>query len=328
MVESDVMTRYVSFQTDVVEMPVMRRWLWPALAVSLLIHLALVAYFHSKRLEDFGSAEAERLAPRTQVPRNFVLSDSQVDDAKPMLPEKKVQKSIAIAQTRPQAPDDVTWKPRANVVTELPEPIVQDRPQASGFSSLEKLERDRAASGEALEKELGDAARSLLDETAKSPNEPVIRSGGDSAGSSEGGGFPNRISVNAALANAGGVMPNQPIAMHGGALFEWGKADLRLEAVAELRKLGEWIQRYPHATFIISGHTDHTGTRETNLVLSKQRADAVRDWLVVNLGMDPARMTTIGRADDEAFPDLGPDKSVEEQALNRRVEIQIKTRGN
>ncbi|HEY3897891.1 MAG TPA: OmpA family protein [Chthoniobacter sp.] len=322
------MTRYVSFQTDVVEMPAPRRWLWPALAVSLLIHLALVVYFHSKQLEDFGSTEAERLAPPAQAPRMFVLSRFDADDVKPARTEKKVEKPISIPQTVPHAPDDVTWKPRANSVTELSEPIPQDKPQANDLSNLEKLGQNRTASGQAMEKELSDIARSLLDESAKSPTQPSIPLGRDSAGSTEGDSFPNRLTVAAALAKTGGVAPDQPIAMHGGALFEWGKADLRPEAIAQLRELGEWIQRFPHATFVISGHTDHTGTRETNLLLSQQRADAVRDWLVVNLGIDPMRMTTIGKADDEAFPDLGPEKSVEEQALNRRVEIQIKTRGS
>jgi flagellar motor protein MotB len=51
----------------------------------------------------------------------------------------------------------------------------------------------------------------------------------------------------------------------------------------------------------------------------------VRDWLVVNLNIDPMRIQTIGKADDEAFPELGQDKSIEEQAPNRRVEIVIKT---
>ena len=113
--------------------------------------------------------------------------------------------------------------------------------------------------------------------------------------------------------------------MRGGALFEWGKADLRPESIEDLQKLGLLIKRNPNATFIISGHTDHTGTHDTNLILSQQRADAVRDWLVANLGIDPMRITTIGKADDEAFPELGPDKSIEEQAPNRRVEITIKT---
>ena len=39
-------------------------------------------------------------------------------------------------------------------------------------------------------------------------------------------------------------------------------------------------------------------------------------------------MTTIGKADDEAFPNLAPGKSVEEQALNRRVKIRITKRGD
>jgi outer membrane protein OmpA-like peptidoglycan-associated protein len=165
----------------------------------------------------------------------------------------------------------------------------------------------------------------------KSVNQPRIKlpngPGKGEGGSASSGGIPGRASLDDALGKVGGPIANKAIAMKGGALFEWGKSDLLPDAILDLRKLGELIKRNPKATFVISGHTDHTGAHDTNLILSQQRADAVRDWLVSNLGIDPMRITTIGKADDEAFPELGPDKSIEEQAPNRRVEIVIRTHG-
>ena len=44
--------------------------------------------------------------------------------------------------------------------------------------------------------------------------------------------------------------------------------------------------------FVIEGHTDERGTREYNLALGKQRATAVRDYLVIQ-GIDPDRIKVI-----------------------------------
>jgi excisionase family DNA binding protein len=184
----------------------------------------------------------------------------------------------------------------------------------------------------ALEKQLSGVAGSLVDKSLRSPRQPVIKipvgNKPGEGGAGDSGGIPGRQSLDEALGKAGGPVSGKPVAMRGGALFEHGKADLLPEAVLDLQKLGQLIRRNPKSTFIISGHTDHTGTYEGNVILSQQRADAVRYWLVSNLGIDPARITTIGKADTEAFPALGPDKSIEEQAPNRRVEIVIKTNRN
>ncbi|HEY3899322.1 MAG TPA: OmpA family protein [Chthoniobacter sp.] len=319
------MAQYENFQSNAAQIPVMRKWLVFALIVSLLIHAALFIFFNFKRLENFGYSETQRLAPPMHILRNFTLP--QLDqDTKMVLPDKKnLPKPIAIPETNPTVPDQLIVKPSA---AELTAPLVQEKPKVdlSGFDAMEKNQPGSLAS---MEKQLSGLAGGLVDKSVRSPKQPVIvlpsgtRPGDGGTGNS--GGIPGRQSLEDALGKAGGPITNKPIAMRGGALFEWGKADLLPAAIQDLQKLALLISRNPRATFIISGHTDHTGTRETNLILSQQRADAVRDWLVANLKIDPARITTIGKADDEAFPDLGPDKSIEEQAPNRRVEIVIQT---
>jgi outer membrane protein OmpA-like peptidoglycan-associated protein len=246
------------------------------------------------------------------------------EEVKLTLPDNKPQPKIALPQDKPML-EDVVVQPQAPEITA---PIVAPKPKVelSGFDSLAKVE---AASMGAMEKQLNSMAGSLVEKTVRSPKQPIIKipagskPGEGGAGSTSG--IPGRQSLDEALGKVGGPVSGKPIAMRGGALFEHGKAELLPAAVQDLQKLGELIKRNPNATFVISGHTDHTGTYEGNLMLSQQRADAVRYWIVSNLGIDPARITTIGKADDEAFPDLGPDKSIEEQAPNRRVEIVIKT---
>ena len=319
------MGQYENFQSNAAQIPIMRKWLIFALIVSLLLHAALFIFFNFKRLENFGYSETQRLAPPMHILRNFTLP--QLDqDTKKVIPDKKdLPKPIVIPETNPTVPDELVVKPSA---PELTAPLVQEKPKVdlSGFDAMEKNQPGSLA---AMEKQLSGLAGGLVDKSVRSPKQPVMilpngTKPGD-GGAASSGGIPGRQSLEEALAKTGGPISKQPIAMRGGALFEWGKADLLPAAIQDLQKLGVLISRNPRATFIISGHTDHTGTRETNLVLSQQRADSVRDWLVANLGIDPARITTIGKADDEAFPDLGPDKSIEEQAPNRRVEIVIQT---
>jgi len=92
-----------------------------------------------------------------------------------------------------------------------------------------------------------------------------------------------------------------------------------------MQKLGELIQRNPRAVFRIEGHTDAIGSREYNLVLSQRRADAMKEWLVASLRLDPARIETVGFGPDKLK--VPADRSIEEQQPNRRVEIVIKTNG-
>jgi outer membrane protein OmpA-like peptidoglycan-associated protein len=257
--------------------------------------------------------------------RNFTLPNFQDKDTKVVIQDKKPMPQIALPEDSKPMIEELKITPQAS--QEITAPIEPTKPKAD-LTDFDALEKNQPGSLAALEKQLGGAAGLSLDKVgAHSLHQPIIQvpGGKGDGGSASAGGIPGRQSLDAALGSAGGPISNKPIAMRGGALFEWGKAELLPNAIADLQKLGMLIKRNPNATFIISGHTDHTGTRDANLILSQQRADAVRDWLVTNLMIDPTRITSIGKADDEAFPDLGPEKSIEEQAPNRRVEIVIKT---
>ncbi|MEP6670975.1 MAG: OmpA family protein [Chthoniobacter sp.] len=320
------MAQYESFQSNAAEFPIMRKWLLRALVISLLIHAALLLFFNFKKLENFGNSDTAQLAPPMHVMRQVKIPELQDQDTKLVLPDKVQPKQIALPKDAPTL-EDVIVTPAAPEATA---PLVQEKPKVdlSGFESLEKNQGNSLA---ALEKQLSGVAGSIMDKSMRSATQPRIvlpanpRLGDGGSGSS--GGIPGRATLDDALGKVGGPIANRAIAMRGGALFEWGKAELLPNAIQDLQKLGQLIKRNPKATFIISGHTDHTGTHDTNLILSQQRADSVRDWLVANLGLDPMRITSVGKADDEAFPDLGPDKSIDEQAPNRRVEIVIRTHG-
>jgi len=318
------MAHYDTYQSNAAEVPIMRKWLLRALVISLLLHAGLILFFNIKQLENFGYLGEERLAPPVRVMRQVQIPELPDEDTKLTLPDNKPKAQITLPEDKPTV-DEIRVMPSAPEATA---PIVQEKPKVNltGFESQSIKEGNSMA---ALETQLRGVAGSMVDKSVRSPRQPVIKvpigNKPGAGGTGDSGGIPGRQTLDEALGKIGGPVSGKPVAMRGGALFEHAKAELLPEAIEDLRKLGELIRRNPKATFIISGHTDHTGTYEGNLILSQQRADAVRYWLVSNLGIDPARITTIGKANDEAFPDLGPDKSIEEQAPNRRVEIVIKT---
>lgn len=67
----------------------------------------------------------------------------------------------------------------------------------------------------------------------------------------------------------------------------------------------------------IVGHTDNTGAIELNMQLSKDRADAVKAWLVAR-GIADNRMTTRGAGPDEP---MVPNDTEANRQKNRRVEF-------
>jgi len=106
-----------------------------------------------------------------------------------------------------------------------------------------------------------------------------------------------------------------------GTLFEFDKADLKPEGKAQLDAYREKAKADLSSAekVRVVGYTDSTGTKEHNSQLSKQRAEAVRDYLV-STGVDPKKMDAIGAADANPVADNG---TKEGQAKNRRVEIEV-----
>jgi len=75
------------------------------------------------------------------------------------------------------------------------------------------------------------------------------------------------------------------------------------------------------ATYIeIVGNTDDVGDDAYNMELSEQRAKAVRDYLVSNMGADPSKIVTIGAG--ETNP-VASNTTNEGRAQNRRVDVLV-----
>lgn len=126
------------------------------------------------------------------------------------------------------------------------------------------------------------------------------------------------------LLGGGGKMGGStaPILMPTDLLFEYGSDQLAEAARLSLMKLGFLIQKNPDSLFIIEGHTDSFGGDDYNLELSMRRATAVVSWLRESLGLGTDRIQAMGMG--KSKPIVSVAGNVEQQEMNRRVEIKVR----
>ena len=100
--------------------------------------------------------------------------------------------------------------------------------------------------------------------------------------------------------------------------FAAGTDRIQGKAVVEsLNEIKTLLDNNPDGNLIIEGHTSSDGQSESNLLLSKMRAAAVKDFLV-KLGVNPDRLKTEGYGEERPIAD---NETLEGRALNRRVQF-------
>lgn len=100
--------------------------------------------------------------------------------------------------------------------------------------------------------------------------------------------------------------------------FVSGRADVSRSAYPVLGKVKNLLSEVGARDIVIEGHTDITGSKEKNIELSKERADAVADYLTNNAEIKPDQITTEGFGFDKP---LAPNNTKKGRAQNRRVDI-------
>jgi len=101
--------------------------------------------------------------------------------------------------------------------------------------------------------------------------------------------------------------------------FDTGKADLDPDSRPEMDRLVVLLKQYPLMKIEIAGHTDNVGDDEYNMKLSRQRAEAVRNYLL-DKKIDPARLIAKGYGESHPCADNNTEFG---RSLNRRVEFVI-----
>lgn len=101
--------------------------------------------------------------------------------------------------------------------------------------------------------------------------------------------------------------------------FDLDSANLAPGDQQRLRPLADFLRENADRRIVIEGHTDASGPDEYNLALSRDRAEAVRNFLSSN-GVDDRRITTRGLG--EQFP-VANNETPAGRLQNRRIEVTI-----
>ncbi|MCC6761205.1 MAG: OmpA family protein [Chitinophagaceae bacterium] len=103
-----------------------------------------------------------------------------------------------------------------------------------------------------------------------------------------------------------------------GILFDFQNASLKPESYGVIKEIATALKENPSVNIKIVGHTSNDGDANANLLLSKQRAAAVKEALMKEFGIDASRMQTDGKGGTEPADKTG---TAAGKANNRRVEF-------
>ncbi|MES2887648.1 MAG: OmpA family protein [Pseudomonadota bacterium] len=101
--------------------------------------------------------------------------------------------------------------------------------------------------------------------------------------------------------------------------FQPGSADLRPEGQAILNEMARAMSQLGGKRVSVIGHTDASGDRATNIVLSEARAEAVRAYLT-RAGVTAGSLVISGVGPDQP---VATNATAEGRARNRRIEFRL-----
>ncbi|WP_229719445.1 OmpA family protein [Winogradskyella schleiferi] len=104
-----------------------------------------------------------------------------------------------------------------------------------------------------------------------------------------------------------------------GVYFATEKYNINAKSQETLNKLAGVFIEYPDTNILVVGHTDNTGNDAYNMTLSKNRAQAVTNYLM-GKGLSSGRFTTHWFGEEQPMYD---NSTAEGRSKNRRVNIAI-----
>ena len=165
-----------------------------------------------------------------------------------------------------------------------------------------------------------------------------VPAGADASGagaSASGTGDDSVSGTDTTVAGTGGAGATQAGSFQGHALddpatalgsrtiyFAFDSSDVPGSGRAVIEAHARYLSEHPGALITLEGHADERGSREYNIALGEQRADAVRRLMTLLGAADP-QIRTISYGEERPAAD-GHDESA--WGLNRRVEIVYRVR--
>lgn len=100
--------------------------------------------------------------------------------------------------------------------------------------------------------------------------------------------------------------------------FKVNSAQIMSESMPFLQSVAGLMQKDPSVRLLVEGHTDISGSYQGNMILSRERAFAVMNYLIDRFGIDPMRLMPMGKGPVEPLPGHEPT-----DPKNRRVQFRI-----
>jgi len=303
-----------------------------AVILSVILHFWLIQWAREIIVEPMSSSYYD-----TIVPRSFHLQRAEIDPkllepAADPTPTTTIPDKIELPDARQELgslPAEIQATPAAPPIDES---VLEEKLSQIAPSLEETLKTATAVGASSLLEDNSALEKALLDDPG-SPNAPPLDVSGNSLvtgpdaplGTLAGEGPAGFSNLDELLARTGPLQKaTAPILMPADLLFTYDSAALQTGAIESLEKLGRLIRKNPQALFTIEGHTDSFGSEEYNFDLSSRRAQNVKMWLVQSMEVPSDQIETVGYGKTRLI--VPATKSIEEQQINRRVEIVIKNR--
>jgi outer membrane protein OmpA-like peptidoglycan-associated protein len=117
--------------------------------------------------------------------------------------------------------------------------------------------------------------------------------------------------------------PAMPVRVELDVKFDFDKSVVKEGSYADIKNLADLMKQYPQTTTTVEGHTDAVGSDAYNQGLSERRANAVRDVLVEQHGIETGRVSAVGYGESRPVADNSSESG---RAINRRVEAAVEVR--
>lgn len=102
--------------------------------------------------------------------------------------------------------------------------------------------------------------------------------------------------------------------------FDTNKAVVKDKYSGEIKKVADFMKKYPNTTAVIEGHTDNVHTAEYNQKLSQARANSVKQYLIEKFGIKASRLSAVGHG---LTKPVASNSTEEGRQKNRRVQAVI-----
>lgn len=337
------MEREYSWETTSTYTPPRRQGLGWYVLVAVILALSLHVAALVLAGNTFYRAEISEPTEWVSEPIRLVLSETEADEVAEEPPEEELERPVddsdladdpeaAIAELRDI---DIDLSTDLEEIS-LPEMRIE-KPTLAGSDDGEEL---RPSIGPNINPDLSDPGKIEIDFPIARKGQIVVDQGTPLAdvldpnkvmaelGSMKGGGGKDAVGeikgytgLTAYANMSPGDLQKNKASIGSDLLFEFNSATLRDDARITLLTVAQLIDRNPGMFCWVEGHTDLIGSEEANLRLSRRRAQAVKDWLVQSLQLDPSFIVV--RAFGMSQPLVtGGDK--EAQAPNRRVDIKMR----